>query len=232
MESPVLRATDLVAGYGMPVLRGVSVEVRAGEVVGLLGPNGAGKTTTMLAISGVLPLSTGTVEIGGSAAHRTLHQRARIGMSFVAEGRGVLMSLTLEENLRLGQGPPAAAYDLFPELYRLRNKKAGQLSGGEQQMLSLARALASNPKLLLIDELSLGLAPQIVERLLRTIRQAADERRMAALVVEQHVDKVLSWVDRAYVLKRGAVQLTGSPEQVRASMGELAEAYLGASGPT
>jgi branched-chain amino acid transport system ATP-binding protein len=228
----VLEASELVAGYGMPVLRGVSIEVREGEVVGLLGPNGAGKTTTMHAIAGVLPLLKGSVRIGGEPAPRTLHRRVRTGMALVAEGRGVLMSLTLAENLRLGRGPAERAYELFPELHRLRHKKAAQLSGGEQQMLSLARALAMDPQLLLVDELSLGLAPRIVERLLRTIRQAADERRMAALIVEQQVDKVLHWVDRAYVLRRGAVRLSGSVTDVRASMGDLADAYLGSAGPT
>jgi branched-chain amino acid transport system ATP-binding protein len=228
----VLEASQLVAGYGMPVLRGVSIEVREGEVVGLLGPNGAGKTTTMHAITGVLPLLEGSVTISGSPAPRSLHRRVRTGMAFVAEGRGVLMSLTLAENLRLGRGPADMAYELFPELHRLRHMKAAQLSGGEQQMLSLARALAMDPKLLLVDELSLGLAPQIVQRLLQTIRKAADERGMAALIVEQQVDKVLHWVDRAYVLKRGSVRLSGSVAEVRASMGDLADAYLGAVGPT
>jgi branched-chain amino acid transport system ATP-binding protein len=223
----VLRLDGVTAGYGSPAVRGVDLRVGRGEVVGLFGPNGAGKTSTMKTIAGLLALEGGALEIAGARDARHLHGRARRGLAYVAEGRGVFMGLTVQENLRLGRGPVDAAFGLFPELTRLRHRKVASLSGGEQQMLSLARALAARPALLLVDELSLGLAPRIVTRLLRTLRHAADETGMGALVVEQHVDQALDYVDYAYVLHRGRIAVHGSPMEMRRSASTVLSTYLG-----
>ncbi|MFE3850728.1 ABC transporter ATP-binding protein [Streptomyces griseorubiginosus] len=222
---PLIEARALSAGYGSrPVLRDLDLEVRPGEVVALLGPNGAGKTTTLRVLSGEMAPMGGEVRWLGDTARTPLHRRARQGLAYVGE-RAVLTRLDTADNLRVGRVTTAQALELFPELEKRLRTGAGMLSGGEQQMLSLARALGRAPRLLLADELSLGLAPLVVDRLLRAVREAAD-RGLGALLVEQHVRKVLDIADRVYVLHRGRVTLTGTPEELRGNLAAIESSYL------
>ncbi|WP_292605147.1 ATP-binding cassette domain-containing protein [Nocardioides sp. REDSEA-S30_B4] len=216
----LLSVDNLQAGYGdHPVVRDLCLQVHAGEVVALLGPNGAGKSTTLLTLAGDLSPIAGVVRMFGADSTDPLHRRARRGMALVTEERSVLMGLTVAENLRLGRCDVARAIALFPELERLMNRRCGLLSGGEQQIVTLARAIAREPRLLLADELSLGLAPLVVRRLLETVRQAADEDGIGALLVEQHVSQVLRIADRAYVMDRGRIVFSGDPADVARHIG-------------
>ena len=225
----VLRARALSVGYGqIAVIRELDLAVSPGEIVVLLGANGAGKSTTLMALAGLLRLSAGTVELHGRPTRAPLHQRSRQGLAYVPEQRGIFRDLTTRENLRLGRGSLAAALEIMPELRPLMDRRAGLLSGGEQQMLSLARALASAPSVLLCDELSLGLAPLIVDRLLKAIRAAA-RQGVAVLLVEQHVRAALAVADRAYVMRRGTIVMTGTAAEVGARLEEVESNYLSAS---
>jgi branched-chain amino acid transport system ATP-binding protein len=226
-----LKASGLSAGYHhVPVVRDLDLEVRAGEIVALVGANGAGKTTTLMTIAGVLPVQGGTVEVLSRVDKSPLHRRVRRGLGYVTEQRSIISSLTTEENLRLGQGATDAALGLVPELERLLKRKAGLLSGGEQQMLVLARALAAHPKVLLADEMSLGLAPLIVARLLEIIRTAADETGLAVLIVEQQVRNVLTLSDYGYVLRRGQLVMEGTGASLASRMQEVEAHYLTGAG--
>jgi branched-chain amino acid transport system ATP-binding protein len=221
-----LDVRGLTAGYGdVPVLHGIDLRVEPGELVALLGPNGAGKTTTMLALSGVLP-STGEVRFEGTPFTGPLHRRARRGLGFITEERAVFRQLSTRTNLSLGAGGIDGALALFPELEALLDRQAGLLSGGEQQMVVLARALAAGPRLLLVDELSLGLAPLIVKRLLAALREAAG-RGLGVLLVEQHAGQALAVADRGYVLRRGTVELEGSGVDLLTRLDEIERSYLG-----
>jgi len=228
----VLNAENMTAGYfGQAVIRELNFSVASGEVVCLLGPNGAGKTTTMMTLAGMVPLMSGSVEMFGNTTSEPLYRRAREGLSFVTEERSIIRSLSLADNIRLARVSQASVTDLFPELNSRIHTRAGLLSGGEQQMLSLGRALAREPRLLLADELSLGLAPLIVDRLLQAVRSAADERGTAVLMVEQHARKALRYADRALVMQRGKIVLSLSGEEARARIGEIEDSYLsGATG--
>ena len=222
---PLIEARALSAGYGtVPVLRDLELEVRPGEVVALLGPNGAGKSTTLRVLSGELTPMSGEVRWLGGTGQAPLHRRARQGLAYVGE-RAVFTRLDTADNLRVGRVTTDQALALFPELEKRLRTGAGMLSGGEQQMLSLARALCRTPKLLLADELSLGLAPLVVDRLLRAVREAADHG-LGALLVEQHVRKVLDIADRVYVLRRGRIVMTGTPKELRANLDEIESSYL------
>ncbi len=225
--STVLAARGLSTGYaGQPVVHELDLEVNEGEVVCLLGPNGAGKTTTMLAMSGELPALAGEVEFDGKVTKAPLHRRARAGLGYVTEERSVFKGMTTRDNLRVGGVDVGEAVALFPELADRLNVKGGLLSGGEQQMLTLARALARKPRLLLADELSLGLAPLVVDRLLKAVRAAADESGTGILMVEQHAHKALRYADRAIVMRRGRVALDLSGEEARKRIGDVEQAYL------
>ncbi len=227
--SAVLSAHDLSAGYGAaPVVKGLDLELHAGEVVALLGPNGAGKTTTLMALSGALTPTGGEVRIRGEATRQPVYRRCRKDMSFVPEQRSVISSMSVRDNLRLGRCDMELALSLFPELRPLLRRRAGLLSGGEQQMLILARALARGTKILLADELSLGLAPLVVERLLQAVRDAADEG-LAVLLVEQHVRKALAKADRVYVLGHGSVAFSGTAEEAKGDLAALEQVYLSTS---
>ena len=224
----ILEAKGLSVGYGhVPVVRQLDLVVSPGEVVALLGPNGAGKTTTLLALSGVLPVPKGCLMWEGQPVAEPLHRRARNGMSLVTEDRSVIMGLSIKDNLKLARVPLDRAVDLFPELKPRINVKAGNLSGGEQQMLTLARALGRSPKVLLADELSMGLAPLIVQRLLKAVRTAATEDRVAVIIVEQHVTEALQYADRAYVMVRGNIRISGTNREVRDAAAGMEAAYLG-----
>jgi branched-chain amino acid transport system ATP-binding protein len=224
---PLLECRGLAAGYGaVAVVRDVDLRVEPGEVVALVGPNGAGKTTTLLTLAGELPVIAGEVVFHGAVTKAPLFRRARQGMGFVTEERSVFMSLTAEENLRIAGVTRADALDVFPELEPLMGRTAGLLSGGEQQMLTLARAVARGPELLLADELSLGLAPGVVRRLLQTVRRVASERSTGILLVEQHVRQALQIADRVYVMQRGRIVMSGSGEEVHGRIDEIEATYL------
>lgn len=225
-SSALLSARRLVCGYdGVPVVRGIDLDVHAGEVVVLLGPNGAGKSTTLATLSGELPALYGTVELFGKPARGRLDRRVRAGVAYIPEGRSVVPELTVAENLRLGQGPVEAAYEIGPVLRPLARRRAGLLSGGEQQLLAVARALAASPRLVLADELSLGLAPMVVDHLLGALRRVA-YAGAGVLLVEQHAHQALAIADRGYVLQRGEVVLQASAAALAASVDELAATYL------
>ncbi|HWI74702.1 MAG TPA: ATP-binding cassette domain-containing protein [Baekduia sp.] len=224
----LIAGRGLTAGYshGAAAIRGIDIEVRPGEVVALLGPNGAGKTTTLLALTGQLPISDGDVTWLGESARTPLHKRARQGLAYVSEERSVFQRLTTRQNLALARGGDLdRALAIFPELGELFVRRGGQLSGGEQQMLTLARALSRPTHLLIADELSLGLAPRTVGRLLDAVRRAADDG-MGALLVEQHVHRVLEISDRVYLLRQGVVQYAGTADDARGRIDEIRGMYL------
>jgi branched-chain amino acid transport system ATP-binding protein len=233
VADPVLAVETLTAGYDeAAVIRDVDLTVGAGEVVALLGANGAGKTTTLRVVSGLVRPMAGRVLFGGDDLARTSPSaRARLGIAHVPEGRGLFFGMTVAEHFRVGpRGEPiddALAYEYFPKLAALKGRRVGLLSGGEQQMLAVARALARRPKVLLLDELSLGLAPVIVERLLPVVRAFADERGCAVLLVEQHVHLALEVVDRGYVLSHGRIVLENDADHLRANRQLLVASYLG-----
>jgi ABC-type branched-subunit amino acid transport system ATPase component len=223
----LLEAEAISAGYGpADVLRELDLHVDAGEVVALLGPNGAGKSTTLKALSGALPLSGGTLRWDGQPTTAPLHRRARLGLAYVTEERAIFARLTTADNLRVGGADPAVIEELFPELGKRMGLRAGSLSGGEQQMLAVGRALARHPRMLFADELSLGLAPIVVERLLGVIRAQAD-RGLGVLLVEQHVRQVLDVADRVVILRGGTVQLSGTTAEVKQDLGRVEASYLG-----
>jgi len=223
----LIEARGLSAGYGrMAVVRDVDLRVDAGEVVALLGANGAGKTTTLLALAGELAPLHGEVRFLGKPTRSPMHVRCRNGLGYVTEERSVIMDMSVADNLKLAAVSPAVAFEHFPALEAIAGRRAGLCSGGEQQMLSLARALGRNPTVLLADELSLGLAPLIVAKLLQAVREAADERGVGVLLVEQHVRQSLKIADRVYVMERGRIVLSGTSEEVAGQIGRIEAAYL------
>ena len=229
MSVPILEVIDLHAAYGrIEVLRGVDLRVPRGAVVALLGPNGAGKSTLLKVISGQMEQTGGDIHMAG--VHVTgakPDELARHGLTTIPEGRSVFPNLSVEENLQLMSyaGVPAAkvldtAYSYFPRLHERRYQLAGTLSGGEQQMLALARALTSDPALLLLDELSMGLAPLIVEELYETVGQIA-RSGVSILVVEQFARTALRIADYAAVMTGGRVVATGEPDEIGAIMADV-----------
>jgi ABC-type branched-subunit amino acid transport system ATPase component len=233
VTATVLAMERLTAGYeDAPVVRELDLRVGQGEVVALLGANGAGKTTTLRAISGIVHPMEGRIELAGRDLERlSISGRAKLGIAHVPETRGVFFGLTVAEHLRLGHRgerlDAEAAYRFFPALRELRDRRCGLLSGGEQQMLALGRALARRPKLLLLDELSLGLAPLIVERLLPVVREYALETGCGVLLVEQHIQLALTVADHGYVLSHGEIVMHDRAEVLRDNRDLLMASYFG-----
>jgi branched-chain amino acid transport system ATP-binding protein len=222
-EAPLLAVDGLDVVYGrVPAIRGLSLEVAAGEIVGLIGPNGAGKSTTLHAIVGLVPCSSGDVRLAGrSLRGRSPEQIARSGIALVPEGRRIFGGFSVEENLRLGlaarRGDGAAValdgvYELFPVLAEMRSRPAGALSGGQQQQLAIGRALVAEPDVLLLDEPSLGLAPALVDLVFEALA-AIRERGVTVLLVEQRAQRTVAFADRTYVLGNGELRMTLSPAE-------------------
>ncbi len=228
-----LCCTDLSIGYGeLAVGRAIDVTVHRNEILAVLGPNGAGKTTLLLTIGGFLSPLDGTVAVDGQLLPAGSARRAnRAGVVLVPDSRALFTQLTAMENLRLAarSGGPTVdeMLDLFPGLARRAALKAGMLSGGEQQMLAVARALVQGPSVLLIDEMSMGLAPVVVESLMPVVRRVADETDAAVVIVEQHVRLALDVADKALVLVHGDVTLSGPADELATDLAELEAAYLG-----
>jgi branched-chain amino acid transport system ATP-binding protein len=232
----VLSIADVKSAYGrIEVLHGVSLDVAAGELVALIGANGAGKTTLMHAISGVQPITAGTIRFEGQGIEkRPAHRRVQMGISQVPEGRQVFAPLTVHDNLRLGAWSRSAAdlksslervCGLLPMLEKIWQTPAGVLSGGQQQMLAIGRALMAAPRLLLLDEPSMGLAPNLVDQVIDVVR-TLKRSGLTILLVEQNVRAALAIADRAYVLETGRVTLSGTAAQIEADP-RVGEAYLG-----
>jgi branched-chain amino acid transport system ATP-binding protein len=233
----VLEITDLNAGYGrIPVLHGISLSVSEGSVAVLLGANGAGKTTTLRAISGMVKF-TGSVKLDGKELRgNSPDQIARLGVAHGVEGRGTFTDLTVEENLKVGafrrkdkggiEADMEQIYTLFPRLRERFRQKAGSLSGGEQQMLAVGRAMMLKPRVMLLDEPSLGLAPVIIDSLFDALRRINKELGTAMLIVEQNANLALNIADHAYVLETGSIVVSGPAAEV-AAQDSVRAAYLG-----
>jgi branched-chain amino acid transport system ATP-binding protein len=231
----VLEVSDLSAGYnGLAVVRNLNITVAAGEIVALLGANGAGKTTTLSAIAGLIKPMHGAIALDGvSTAGKSAFKLARDGVALVPEDRALFADLTTRENLRVASVRGRASesetqiLDLLPELKKCINRKAGLLSGGEQQMLAVGRALVGRPRLLIVDEMSLGLAPVVVERLLPVLQDVASAFNTAVLVVEQHVALAMEVASRAYVLAHGQLTLEGKTKDLKGSQSLITASYFG-----
>lgn len=224
----VISAHNLTAGYGeLAAVRGLELEVAPGEVLAMLGANGAGKTTSLLALAGEVKPLKGEVRWEGKAITSPLHTRAKDGLAFVPEDKSVLKGLSVRDNLRLARGSHDVALESFPELAKLLSRQGGLLSGGEQQMLSVGRAFGRRPKALLVDELSLGLAPMVADRVGTAIRAFA-QQGAAVIVVEQNLQRALRLSDRFVLLKRGEIVLEGRSEDHRSDNSELRRHYLSA----
>ena len=231
--SAILEARGLTVGYGtLAVARELNLSAEPGRVMLILGPNGAGKTTTLMTLAGALRPLTGEVRLAGDLVTSPLHRRVQQGLAFVPDERGAITRLTVDENLRLGPGDPVRAFELFPELRDHHKRRAGLLSGGQQKMLALALALSGRPKVLLADELSLGLAPRLVDRLLDVVRAAAGDG-VGVILVEQHAHQALDIADDVVLLAHGKVEMSGPVSEIRPELDRvLASGYLAAGDRT
>ena len=236
--APILELKNLQVSYGVvPALKGISITVGEGEIVSLIGPNGAGKTTTLHAISGIAKSNPESIfYMGEDISHKQAHQIVKIGVSQVPEGRGIFPQLTVEENMVLGsylrkdkaqiKKDLEWVYSIFPRLQERKAQYGGTLSGGEQQMLAIARALMAKPKVLLLDEPSMGLAPVIVEEIFRTIKRINRDFNTTILLVEQNAQMALDVANRAYVIEVGEIVREGTAEELR-NNDEIQKSYLG-----
>ncbi len=236
LEKTVLEVTNLSSRYGrIEVLHGITLNVQAGEIVSLIGSNGAGKTTFLRTLSGVQPVHAGSMNWQGrNIAGAAAHLRSRFGIAHVPEGRQVFGPLSVDDNLRLGAWARRdksvsedidSIYAMFPILYDKRQSAAAMLSGGQQQMLALGRALMSRPKLLLLDEPSMGLAPLLVDQILASVAELP-KRGVTVLLVEQNAAAALAISDRAYVIETGKIILSGRAAELAAAP-RVTQAYLG-----
>ena len=233
----LLEINDMSVHYGrIQALDEISISVEEGEIVSLIGANGAGKTTTMRALAGLLPLSNGTITFEGKDITKMAgHKRVRQGISLTPEGRGIFPAMTVAENLDMGaygrrdragiKEDLERVFDLFPRVKERLSQKGGTMSGGEQQMLAIGRALMSRPKLLLLDEPSMGLAPQFIRQVFKIIKQV-NEQGTTVLLVEQNANQALALADKAYVLETGKITHTGTGKELLANAA-IKEAYLG-----
>lgn len=233
----MLSLKNISAGYGgLKVLFDVNLELEQGEVVALVGSNGAGKTTLLRAVSGLIPLTSGHISrMGTDITDLPGHQRPELGIAHIPQGRGILGSLTIHDNLMLGGYTPGSrkkrienvekAYELYPVLKERKNKLAGTLSGGQQQMLAIARALIMEPKLLILDEPSLGLAPLVVEGVFEII-QGLKAQKTSMLLIEQNLLQALNVADRGYVMETGHITISGTSDELRENP-DVQKAYLG-----
>ena len=238
MAQAILEVKDLQSGYGeTQILFGVSFKVEKGTITSILGPNGAGKSTTLWTIMSVVKPWGGSVRLEGQdVTYLPTHRKVHLGMILVPEGRRLWPELTVEENLRLAALIPRAkdkveqnlelVYNLFPRLKERRNQLAGTLSGGEQQMLAIARGLMSNPEILMLDEPSLGLAPKLVQEIADIVKRLRDEENKTILLVEQNIHISLTISDYAYILENGKIALEGTPAELEANP-RVKQAYLG-----
>tara|TARA_R110000772_G_scaffold207017_5_gene317596 strand:+ start:2252 stop:2947 length:696 start_codon:yes stop_codon:yes gene_type:complete len=227
----LLESQNLDVGYnGRAVVKGLNIHVAAGEIISLFGPNGAGKTTSLLTLSGAIPSISGTIKMFGKETSAPLHMRVREGMAFITDERSLIHQLSARDNLRLRGGSVETALSYFPELEPHLDRPAALLSGGQQQMLAVSRALAARPKLLLADELSLGLAPMLTKRLLKALRAAANDG-LGVVLVEQHVSQALAISDHAHVLGQGRILLEGDANSLKQRVSEIESAYLGGEAP-
>ena len=233
----MLELNNLNAGYGsFLALFSVNLEVKKGEAIAVIGPNGAGKTTLLRTISGMLPVQSGNLSMEGTSLKDVPPYRIiDFGIAHVPENRRLFSSMSIEDNLRMGAFTPNARphfeerldfiFDLFPRLKERRSQIAGTLSGGEQQMCAIGRALMSSPKLLLMDEPSAGLAPVIVNQVFQLVQQIRDQG-LTVLIVEQNIEQVLKIVDRAYLMEVGAIKISGKAEELIQSE-SIRKAYVG-----
>ena len=233
----MLELNNLTAGYGsFQALFSVNLEVKKGEAIAVIGPNGAGKTTLLRTISGMLPVQSGNLSMEGTSLKDVPPYRIiDFGIAHVPENRRLFSSMSIEDNLRIGAFTPNARphfeerldfiFDLFPRLKERRSQIAGTLSGGEQQMCAIGRALMSSPKLLLMDEPSAGLAPVIVNQVFQLVQQIRDQG-LTVLIVEQNIEQVLKIVDRAYLMEVGAIKISGKAEELIQSE-SIRKAYVG-----
>lgn len=233
----MLELKSVSAGYsGLKVLFSINLNLDEGEAVALVGSNGAGKTTLLRVISGLVPLTSGQITwMGKDISQMPAHKRPELGIAHIPQGRGILGTLTVHDNLMLGGYTPKSrkrrleniekAYELYPVLKERKNKLAGSLSGGQQQMLAIARALIMEPKLLILDEPSLGLAPLVVEGVFDIIRNLK-EQNTSLLIIEQNLIQALSVANRGYVMEAGHITITGSSQELRENP-QVQKAYLG-----
>jgi branched-chain amino acid transport system ATP-binding protein len=233
----LLKLTGIKVHYGgVHALDGADVQLDEGEIVALMGPNGAGKSTVLKALFGIAPLTSGTVEWHGEKIVPTAHEMVARGISFVPQGRQIFKSLTVRENLEVGgytvESKAIVAsridevLDLFPDLKRKMHEKARTLSGGQQQMVAIARGLMTDPKVLLLDEPSLGLAPKVVKEMFAKIKEINERRGTAIMVVEHNIQSILQIVDRAYVLDKGIVVTSGEAKKIMTSS-VLEDVFMG-----
>jgi branched-chain amino acid transport system ATP-binding protein len=225
-----LDVKGLTAAYGgIEVVHGVDLTVADGEIVAVLGRNGAGKSTTLLALAGLGPRTAGTIELDGKEVKGAAHQRARAGIGIVLEGRSVFPSLTVRRNIELGGVEVDEVVAMFPELGPRLGNPAGSLSGGEQQMLSLGRAICRAPRVLLLDEIDFGLAPVVSRRLFAQLRGVAGDRGIGILLVEQHLHFAAEVANRALVMDQGHIRLELPASELLARQDEIERIYLGAA---
>lgn len=239
MKETLLNLDDIHVHYGgVKALDGASVSLDEGEVVALMGPNGAGKSTILKAIFGLAPVTGGTVSWEGSAIHPIPHEVVARGIAFVPQGRRVFADLTVEENLEVGgftvkdkaivRERIKGLFEMFPILKEKRGAKSGTLSGGQQQMLAIARGLMTDPKVLLLDEPSLGLAPKVVKEVFAFVKEINQKRNTAVMVVEHNIKSLLEIATRGYILDKGKVVAHGSPQEL-VSKGTLEKVFTGAA---